>query len=148
MLKLNHARKRGHWGNYNFNLLWTDMIPTFCVCLTTLQEHWRHLHCSQITACVFYGLIPSFCSFISRFWSGSYLRFELPVNRYRRKCLPIPNVTGFFCPNCSGSSVSKTINSHHKVRQPCLYFKDSKGVFEHYAKIKIIFTHNNGIHSK
>ena len=90
----------------------------------------RHLHCSEITACVLYGLIPSFFSFISRFWSGSYLRFELHVKRYRRKCLSIPNVTGCFCPNCSGSSVSKAIHSHDKVRQPCLYFTYSEGVFD------------------
>ena len=93
------------------------------------ESTWRHLHCSEITACVLYGLIPSFCSLISRFWPGSYLRFELPVNRYRRNCLSIPNVIGCFCPNCSGSSVSKAIHSHDKVRQPCLYFKDSEGVF-------------------
>ena len=89
----------------------------------------RHLHCSEITACVLYGRIPSFWSFISRFYPGSYLRFELPVNRYRRKCLSILIVTCCFCPNCSGSSVSKAIHSHDKVRQPCLYFKDSEGVF-------------------
>ena len=41
---------------------------------------------------------------------------------------------GFFCPNCLGSSVSKTIHSHHKVRQPCLYFKDSKGVFKYFFR--------------
>ena len=43
--------------------------------------YWRQLHCSEITACALYGLIPIFCSFISQFWSGSYFEFQLPVNR-------------------------------------------------------------------
>ena len=30
------------------------------------------VNCSKITACLLYGLIPSFCSFISQFLPGSY----------------------------------------------------------------------------
>ena len=109
---------------------WRHILLSLCMAWLPQMQYRRQLHCSQITACVLYGLIPSLCSFISRVWSGSYLRFELPVNRYRRQCLSIPNVTVCFCPNCPGSSVSKAIHSHDKVRQPCLYSKDSEGVFK------------------
>ena len=41
----------------------------------------------------------------------------------------IPNVTGYFYPNWSGSQVPEAIHSQDDVRQPCLYFIGSEGVF-------------------
>ena len=41
-----------------------------------------------------------------------------------------------FCPNWSGSSVPEAGYSHDEVRQPCLYFKDSEGVFCYLYKNK------------
>ena len=65
-------------------LFFYKITPVIRRCFRGCRKSWvwrRHLHCSEITACALYGLIPIFCSFISQFWSGSYFEFQVPVKR-------------------------------------------------------------------
>ena len=89
----------------------------------------RRLQCSEITACVLYGLIPVFCSFVSQFWSGSYFKFHLPVSRLRRKLCFIPNVTAFSAQTGQAVQFLRRVIPMMKSGSHVLYLKDNEGVF-------------------
>ena len=56
---------------------------------------------------------------------------SIACQKIKMKVLFYSQCGSYFCPKWSGSSVPEAGHSHVEVRQPCLYFKDSEGVFLH-----------------
>ena len=99
-----------------------------------IQEECRkHLHYSEITACVLYAILPNLlklCFLVFLISVRQLFECSTACHLIQKKLLCYSQVNKSLLPRQVRQKYTKGIYSWNEMRQPCLYFKGSEGVFE------------------